>query len=133
MRWSRGRYGFDVVDEPCYSFGSADNPRRYEHEHLLESEDPLSSKHAVVCVDGDERCGSAVLGASRGPTGIHDHSLVVLDDRCFLAIGDRVACMAIPSLALLWHVSVDWATCFGLHLGGDERYLVVHGELEISS
>ena len=132
MRWTRGRYEIEMTDEPGYSFGSADNAHSYGYEFVLESEYRPSSKHGLRCVRDGKPCGSAVLGASGGGTGIHEHSCVVLLDRCLVAVGDRVAALSLSDLRLLWQAKADDATCFGLHVTPDEQHVVVHGELEIS-
>ncbi|MCP3994243.1 MAG: hypothetical protein GY722_04135 [bacterium] len=121
-----------MTDEPVYSFGSADNTHSFDHEFLLEAEYRPSSKHSVRCSLDAKPCGSAILGASGGGTGIHARSCVVLANRCLVAVGDRVATLALPDLGLLWQAKADDATCFGLHVTRDEQHLVVHGELEIS-
>lgn len=132
MRWERERIAIELTDEPAYTFGSADNAHAYAHAYLLEPESRASSTRGVRCfVDGQPR-GSVVLGASGGHTGVHEHSCVVLVDRCLVAVGDRVAALALPDLALLWQARVgDEVTCFGLHVAPDEQHVVVHGELSI--
>lgn len=132
MRWERGQYVIELTDEPSYSFGSADNARSYEHEYLLEPAYRPSSRHGLACIQEGEVRGSAILGASGGGTGIHEQSCVLLEDRCFVAVGDRVACLSLPNLALLWQAEADGATCFGLYATADEQHVLVHGELEIS-
>lgn len=132
MRWQRYHYAVEMTDEPCYTFGSSDNTRKYFHEYLLESEYRPSSKHGLICSHDGKTCSSAVLGASGGQTAVHSLSCVVLEDRCLVAVGDRVAALALPDLTLLWAMKADDATCFGLYLTGDQRHVVVHGELEIS-
>lgn len=132
MRWERARYAIELTDEPAYSFASADNSRKYIREYLLAPGCRPFSKHSVSCSQDGEARGSAILGASGGPTGIHDRSCVLLDSCCFVAVGDRVACLALPDLGLLWQAEADTATCFGLYATADEKHLVIHGELEIS-
>ena len=132
MRWQRGRVAIEMSDEPVYRFGSADNARSYGHEFHLESNYRPSSKHGVQCSLDGEPHGSAVLGASGGGTGIHQHSCVLLVDRCLVAVGDRVAALGLLDLGLIWQAKADFATCFGLHATPDEKHVVVHGELAIS-
>lgn len=132
MRWARGRHTIEMINEPAYSFGSADNPRSYGHEFLLESEYQPSSTQGVQSFLDVNPHSSAVLGASGGGTGVHEHSCVVLVDRCLVAVGDRMAALALPDLRLLWQVKADDATCFGLHVTPDDQHVVVHGELAIS-
>jgi hypothetical protein len=132
-RWQRGPHAIEMIDEPCYSFGSVDNTRHYDHEFVLvEPLDHLVSKHGLQCFfDGDLRA-SAVLGAAGGATGVHQRSCVLLADRALVAVGDRLAALRLPDLRLLWQVRADGATCFGLHAVPDERHVIVHGELDIS-
>jgi hypothetical protein len=132
MRWTRGRYELEMTNEPLYSFGSVDNARSYGHEFLFESEYRPSSKHGLECFFDSEPRGSVVLGASGGGTGIHEHSCLLLADRCLVAVGDRMVALGLPDLWLLWQTKADDCTCFGLHITPDEKHIVVHGELAIS-
>jgi hypothetical protein len=130
MRFHRAPYTIEMVDQPDHTFGSTDNVRSYRHE-CAPAADFIASRHGFVCTEGGEVRGSAVIGGGGGATTPHEHSCVMLDDRCFVALGDSVCCLALPDLALLWRVQGDDATCFGLHLTHDERFLIVHGELEM--
>lgn len=132
MRWTRGRYAIEMTDEPAYTFGSMDNLYSYRHEFLLDLEHHPSPMHGLQYLIDGEPCGSAVLGASGGATGIYERSCAVLADRCLVAVGDRVAALRMPDLGLIWQAKPDVATCFGLHVAPDELQVVVHGELEIS-
>ena len=131
-RWEQERCVIEMIDEPCYTFGSVDNVRRYDREIILEREHQLVSKHGLRCLVNEEPCGSAVLGTSGGATGLTEHSCVLLADRVLVAVGNRVAALALPELRLLWEAEGDQATCFGLHATPDERHVLVHGELAIS-
>ncbi len=132
MRWERGRYAIEMTDDPCYSFGSMDNTHTYAHVYLFGREYAPSSKHGLACSSGGEARGTAIVAASGGGTVVHEHSCVLLDDRCIVAVGDRAVALGVPALVLLWETKADSATCFGLHVTADQQHLVVHGELEIS-
>jgi hypothetical protein len=43
-RWEQERCVIEMIDEPCYTFGSVDNVRRYDREIILEREHHLVSK-----------------------------------------------------------------------------------------
>src|SRR5262245_24106123 len=126
MRWQRGDVAVEMLNEPAYSLGSVDNVRAYAKEYLLGPRSLYCSRHGVVCGMHEEPVGSALIAGSGGGTGVHAHSLAVLDDRCCAAVGNTVACMGLPELALRWHVQADVATCFGIHLTHDRSSLVVH-------
>ncbi|MCP4592408.1 MAG: hypothetical protein GY842_16875 [bacterium] len=127
--WERGRYAIEMTDEPAYSFGSGDNARLYR---FLESECYPLSEHYILCALDGEPCASAVLSASGGGTEVHENSCVLLEDRCLVAVGDRVVALGLPDFRLLWQAKADDITCFGLFVTPDERHVVVHGELRIS-
>jgi hypothetical protein len=126
-----GRYEIELIDESCYTIGSADNVRDYIREYLLCDGRP-SSRHGVICREGTHVKGTAVLLAGGGCTGVHDSSLLALDEHVYVAVGDQVACLEFPQLLLAWNVEGDEATVFGIHATPQRDGLIVHGELLVS-
>ncbi|NPU12795.1 hypothetical protein HL666_18650 [Bradyrhizobium sp. 83002] len=116
-----------VLDEPTYTFGSADNLRRYESEIHLDASKP----HSIHGVSIDEKW-SVVFGAGGGPTTVHQHSAVEFDGRLFLAVGNQVVCLDMQTARMEWSLEVDWASCFGLYWDNRHHALISHGELQIS-
>lgn len=127
------KYELELLYEPLYTPGSADNVRSYSREYKLpNAETRPSSRHGLILRDGDTSAQSCILLAGGGATGIHEHSAVILDDTCFVAVGDTLCSLALPSLDLLWHRQVDTATCFGVYYSAKHHCLISHGELEIA-
>ena len=116
-----------IVDEPTYSFGSADNLRTYDTETRLDSEN-LTSVHGVR-IDGK---WSSVFGASGGRSTVHQHSAIEVDGRLYLAVGDQVVCLNLMTGLKQWSRRVDPATCFGIYWDSPHEALISHGELQIS-
>ncbi len=116
-----------LQDEPTYSRGSADNVRAYEKEFDFASDYQPTSRHGVRC-----SIHSCILLAGRGASGVHEHSAVIHDQHCFVAVGDMVCCLTLPTLELLWATKVDQATCFGVYYSTGHECLLSHGELEIA-
>jgi hypothetical protein len=85
----------------------------------------------VTVVYGAEtvRC---LLTAGGGASRVHEHSAVLIDDHCYVGVGDTLCALSIPHLRLEWHRKVDWATCFGVYFSPKHNCLLSHGELEIS-
>lgn len=117
----------EIIDEPTYSFGSADNLRKYDTEIRLDRAN-LSSVHGVRA-NGK---WSAVFGASGGCSGVHQHSAVEVDRRLYLAVGDQVVCLNLVTGLTEWSRRVDPATCFGVYWDCLHEALISHGELQIS-
>ena len=125
-----GKWTIELRNEPCHTFGSADNARTYDSEYLAVAARDVTSRHVVTCRAGETRLSSVILGAGRGPSSVHAHSMVVQAGRCFVAVGSCIASLALPGLELLWLAEVDDATCFGVYEVRDG--LISHGELEIA-
>jgi hypothetical protein len=123
------RYGdVTIVDEPTYSFGSADNVRPYRlSKNLSPTPNPVSA-HGVLLDDEP----LIVVGATGGATGVNSHSALWLDDRLYLAVCDTVVCLKLQPCEVQWALRVDDATCFGIHFHAETRSLLSHGELQIT-
>jgi hypothetical protein len=117
-----------IINEPSYSFGSADNLRRYDTEVDLTDGYRPSSVHGVI-VDGRP---TLVIGDAGGASGVHDHSLLILDSRAFVAVGAHVVCFTIGNLHPDWALKTDEATCLGVYYDREHDALISHGELTIS-
>jgi hypothetical protein len=57
---------------------------------------------------------------------------VIVGNRLFVAVGDSLAVLEIPSLDLAWCREVDTATCFGVYYIAGHDCLITHGECEIA-
>lgn len=118
----------EIIDEPTYSFGSADNLRKYDTEIRLDDAADFNSVHGVR-IDGK---WSAVFSASGGFTSVHQHSAIQVGGRLYLAVGRRVVCLDLVTGSNEWSRSVDLATCFGVYWDGSHEALISHGEVQIS-
>lgn len=123
-------YEIDIDYNPTYKFGSADNSFNYDFEYLNESEFRPSSIFGIKILDNGKCIKSAIIGSDGGETGIHNTALVIEDDRLVICCADKVFCLSIPDLSLLWKTKADTFTCFQIFKYEDSY--IVHGELEIS-
>lgn len=116
-----------IVDEPAYTFGSADNVRRYAWEQNFYGGRRPVSVHGVL-LNG---APLFVFGGSGGATGVHAHSVLWLIDRLYLAVGCDVVCLSFQPPQILWSLRVDIATCLGVHYHPATNSLISHGELQV--
>ena len=93
--------------------------------------DYISCAHGLLTGDMESPDKSVVMLGIGGATGVHIHSLVCTKNSCFIAVGDSVYSIAIPSLELNWCVKVDFATCFGVYLLSEKNCLISWGEVDI--
>lgn len=123
-----GKYRVVVADA---SWGA--DPAGYAISHHLEGEMyRASSWHRVTVLDGEEAIRVCLLLGGGGASGIHDHSGVCVGDKCYVAVGDSICALFVPSLDLIWHTRADSATCFGVYYLPEFNCLISHGELEIT-
>ncbi|GAB5561845.1 MAG: hypothetical protein SynsKO_34920 [Synoicihabitans sp.] len=73
-----------------------------------------------------------VVGDSGGASGVHEHSLLLLESRVYIAVGAYIVCLTLGKQEPDWTVEIDDATCFGLYFAKAHDALISHGELEIA-
>ena len=118
----------EILNEPSYSFKSANNPRSYPFKLNLTAEAERPSSIHGVLIDGTP---AAIFGAGGGATGVHEHSLLSLGDVHYLAVGPFVVSFTSAPFQFRWSQKVDFATCFGVYLHEPSGALISHGELEL--
>jgi outer membrane protein assembly factor BamB len=106
------KYEIDIDYHPTYKSGSENNLFRFDFEYLENNK-----KTAPISAEG-------------GETGVHNSALVLEEDRLILCCGDKVFCLSIPDLTLLWKTQADDVTCFQIFAYKDSY--IVHGEINIS-
>ncbi len=126
-----GNYEVSLRDEPTYARNSTDNQRSYIHEYYRNDKYQHVSAHGINVIENEASLGSAVLLGVGGATGINENSLVFDGDSLYVASGDALYSLSLPSLELNWCQKVDFATCFGVFWLKDRNCLLTWGELEI--
>ena len=124
-------YKVTIIDEPTYSKGSADNIRSYKTELCRNDKYRHASAHGVIVGDLESPEASAILLGVGGATGIHIDSMAHNGNICFIAVGDALFSLKVPSLELQWCQKVDFATCFGVYWIESENCLITWGEVEV--
>jgi len=127
-----GNHEIAVDNDDTYTPGSADNRLTYDHVYHLGPDSYVTSQHSVRVTGEDGEATSCVLTAGGGASGIHEHSAIILDSACFIAVGPFVASLSLPALDLMWSTQTDDATCFGIHKPPTHNCLISHGELLIA-
>ena len=135
MLFKGGHHELELMDDPTYTVGSADNVRSYTSEYDFtdaSSSYRPSSQHGLLLREEGIVAQSCILIADGGASAVHEHSVVIVGSTCFVAVGDTLCSLALPSLELRWHRPVDDATCFGVYFSAKHDCLISHGEMEIA-
>lgn len=118
----------ELIDERSYTFKSTDNLRTYPVEiNLSGNYGPSSTYGLFLCEEP-----LVVIGAGGGASSLNDHSAIFIDSKIYLAICDRVVCLLLNPITLLWTVEIDPATSFGIYFSPEKRALISHGELTVA-
>jgi len=121
----------EVLDEPTYKFGSADNNFNYSKHYFSDGlSEYATSKHGINIYQDDKIIDSCIIIGSGGATGIHKNSSLLDNDQLLLCCCETIFCLTLPNLELKWKTKVDQATCFEILKLHDDY--IVHGEIEIS-
>ena len=122
----------EVIDEGMYAPWSVDKLRQYSREYLLFDVKEYASQLGIVAVTKDGSQHSCIVMAQGWTVSVHEHSAAIISDRIFIAVGNRICCLLLPSLELRWHREVDFATCFGVYFSRENNCLISHGECDIA-
>jgi hypothetical protein len=124
------KYEIDIDYHPTYKSGSENNLFKFDFEYLENSKNIAPTIFGIKILENGVCVKSAVISAEGGETGVHNNALVLEEDRLILCCGDKVFCLSIPNLTLLWKTQADDITCFQVFAYQDSY--IVHGEINIS-
>jgi outer membrane protein assembly factor BamB len=128
--FSTEKYEIDIDYHPTYKSGSADNLFKFDFEYLENNKAVSSTIFGIKILENGSCQKSAVISAEGGETGVHNSALVIDEDRLTLCCGNKIFCLSIPDLTLLWKIQADDFTCFQIFAYQDSY--IVHGEINIS-
>lgn len=121
----------EVIDEPTFKAGSADNSFNYSKAYFgNDAKEYPTSHHGVKIFLEDVQINNCILIASGGATGIYQDSSLVDNDHLLICCSDTIFCLTLPDLKLKWDTQCDPATCFEIYKHQDDY--IIHGELQIT-
>ena len=118
-----------MIDEPAYVQNSVVAAKKYDHTFCRHDAEAVCCAHGVT-VESPE-AATMILGTG-GTTGVHKNSITHVDNICFIAAGDSVFALEVPSLKMVWCMQVDIATCFGVFWVEKHQCLITWGEIFVS-
>ena len=128
MNFESDNHMLDIVQIP-FSLDSNYDLGSYAQEYNLEPDYKASSIYEITSRISNRNC---VILAGGGASSVSIDTAIIKDSKCWIGIGDQLVCLSLPSLAMLWHKTIDGATCFGVFKSPDGEGLLIHGELDIT-
>lgn len=111
MKHNYKNFEIEILDDPNYILNSVDNLKQYEKVYFDEKhpEDKFcpTSKHAIAVNKFGSEISNAIICEVGGSTGIHENSFIIEDDKIWIRICNKIYCLKIPSLELLWKKEFD--------------------------
>nr|WP_294787497.1 hypothetical protein [uncultured Flavobacterium sp.] len=129
MKIDYKNFEIEVIDDQNYTLNSPDNLRHYQKVYSEDIESYISSKHAIIIKEEEIEISSVIICESGGATGIFANSFIIQEDKIWLCACNKIYCLEIPSLELIWQKEFDQFTNFCLYKL--EYNFIIHGELEI--
>ena len=121
----------EVLDEPTYKYGSADNNFNYSKHYFGEGgQEYPTSQHGIKIFQDDSIIDNCVIIASGGATSVNQNSSLVDNDQLLICCCDTVFCLTLPDLELKWKTRADEATCFQIFKQQDDY--IIHGEIQVT-
>lgn len=124
------KYKIEICTNETYGKGSTDNVNKYDFEYLEEVDKYNSTFVGIKIYENEELIKSAIIGSEGGNTGINQNSKIIEENRVLICCADKIFCLSIPELKLLWKTKADEISCFEIFK--KENFYIIHGELEIS-
>lgn len=130
MNVSYKNFEIEIIDDKNYTLNSSNNLLQYQKVYCDESEfRSNSSKHAIIVKEYGIEISSAIICETEGATGIHEKSCIIEDDKIWILVSNKIYCLKIPTLEIIWQKEFDQFTNFCLYKL--EEDFLIHGELEI--
>jgi hypothetical protein len=123
------QYKVSLIDEPAYNQNSLDTVRGYRSELCRPDADESCCAHGVIAGDIISPETSTIILGTGGATGVHENSIAHTENICFIAAGDSVFALEVPSLKMLWCKKVDLSSCFGVFWVEKQGCLITWGEI----
>lgn len=126
-------YQIEVFNDSTYTINSVDNTNVYDTVFFQGKKDKTAfsptSKCGIIIKKSDTKIASVIICESGGATAITDKSFIIEDDKIWICVCNKVYCLEIPSLELIWRKEIDFITNFSIHKVQED--FIIHGELEI--
>lgn len=126
-------YQIEVINDINYTINSADNLKVYDKVFFqgksIEDKFYPTSKCGIIIKESGSKIASAIICESGGTTAITEKSFLIEDDKIWICVTNKVYCLEIPSLDLIWRKEIDFITNFSIHKV--EEDFIIHGELDI--
>lgn len=125
-------FEIELKDDPSYRIKPASNPiygYEYSQGAIIKNLVFTINKRAIIVRDiaSKQEVSSAILCENGGKAALTQDCFKLAEDKLWICVGDKMYCLAIPSLEVNWFRNVDFGTIHSINFfGGD---LIIHGNM----
>lgn len=87
------------------------------------------SRHYIAIKELGVEISNVIIYKTNSASSIHEDTFVVEDNKLWIVSVNKIYCLEIPSLILVWKKEFDHITNFALYKLKDD--FIIYGELEI--
>ncbi|MCK8143367.1 hypothetical protein MW871_16035 [Flavobacterium sp. I-SCBP12n] len=125
-----GKYKVEIFAEETFESGFTDNKNKYDFEYLETENNYISTYFCIKLFENEKLIKSIVIGSEGGKIRISENIKVIEENRIIICCGNKIFCLSLPELKLMWKTKADDICCFEVYKKSD--FYIVHGEIEIS-
>lgn len=128
-------FEIELKDDASYRIKPASNPiYRYEFSNgeIIKNLAFTINKRAVIVRDAKDKheISSAILCENGGKAELTQDSFKLAEDRLWICVGDKMYCLSMPSLEVIWFNNVDFGTIHSVNFFAED--LIIHGNMGLA-
>ena len=128
MKLNYKNFEIEIFNDGSFTLHSADNTSSYKNVYYSDNDD-FNNKIAVRTFENSQEISNAIICENGTTNGLTENSFIINDNKIWICISNKIYCLEIPSLKLIYHKKLDSVTNFTIYKFKDD--VIIHGELEI--
>ena len=128
MKLNYKNFEIEIFNDGSFTLHSADNTSSYKNVYYSDNDD-FNNKIAVRTFENSQEISNAIICENGTTNGLTENSFIINDNKTWICISNKIYCLEIPSLKLIYHKKLDSVTNFTIYKFKDD--FIIHGELEI--
>ena len=133
MKLNYKNFVIEIFKDNNFKLDSTDNILSYFKLYYSDNDDfntgYFNNKIAVKIFENSQEISNVIICENGTTNGLVSQSLFIKEDKIWICIGNKIYCLEIPSLKLIYHKKLDSVTNFAIYEFKDD--FIIHGELEI--
>ncbi len=124
-------YKVNIFFDKEYISGANKNQYSYNKELKDDnSKKDFINRIWIQMFEKDKIVNSVIILSNSWSSGFSEKSAIIKWEKIYICVWNKVYCLNIPSLDLVWEKKCDFSSCFSIHEYKDD--FIIHWELDIT-